>query len=251
VIVLYFLETYSVNGVRNMAIDTALGVFSSELNDIILRFYTWEVPTLSLGKHQDVDDVDFEYLERNGFDIVRRPSGGRAVLHWDELTYSVIVPKGHELAKLSVLELYNTISKILVDGLRSLGYPVEWSEGKKKPVSHVCFQVPSTYEITLNGVKVVGSAQTRTQDYILQHGSIVLIAHPEVKYCFKSTKYLDIKFVGLYDYAKKGMEEISRNLLRAFEKYFGSSKKISKVLFENVLEKSREYESNFIVDTRK
>jgi len=248
---LYFLETYNISGVRNMAIDTALGVFSSELNDIILRFYTWEVPTLSLGKHQDTDDVDFEYLKRNGFDIVRRPSGGRAVLHWDELTYSVIVPKNHELARLSVLELYNVISKLLVDGLRSLGYPVVWSEGKKKPVSHVCFQVPSTYEITLDGVKVVGSAQTRTQDYILQHGSIVLIAHPEVKFCFKSTRYSDIKFVGLYDYAKKDMKEISQSLLSAFERFFGSSKIISEVVLNNVLELSKEFEENFVINAGK
>ncbi len=248
---MYFLETYNVSGIRNMAIDVALGVLSSELSDVILRFYTWEVPTLSLGKHQDTEDVDFEYLKRNGFDIVRRPSGGRAVLHWDELTYSVIVPKSHELARLSVLELYNVISKLLVDGLRSLDYPVEWSEGKKKSVSHVCFQVPSTYEITLNGVKVVGSAQTRTQDYILQHGSIVLIAHPEVKYCFKSTRYSDIKFMGLYDYAKKDMKEISQSLLFAFERFFGSSKIISEVVLNNVLELSKEFEENFVINAGK
>ncbi|QAV33356.1 lipoate-protein ligase A [Fervidobacterium changbaicum] len=244
---MYIFETYGFKGSKNMAIDVTLGQIANELNDAILRFYTWEVPTLSLGKHQKADDVDFEYIEKNGFDLVRRPSGGRAVLHWDEVTYSIVIPNGHELFKYGVLELYNLISKIIVNGLNRLGYPVELTEGKNKPVSHVCFQVPSTYEITLNGIKVVGSAQTRTQDYILQHGSIVLIPHEEIKHCFRSTKTLDIPLIGLYNYARREFSEIVKSLKESFEDYFGDGKEFDEDTKEKILENSRVLEERFLV----
>jgi len=244
---LYVLETYKLKGSKNMAVDVTLGQVANELNDVILRFYTWERPTLSLGKHQKASDVDFDYLEENGFDIVRRPSGGRAVLHWDEVTYSIVVPRGHELFKLGVLELYNLISKIIVAGLNKLGYPVELTTGKNKPSSHICFQVPSAYEITLNGTKVVGSAQTRTQDYILQHGSIVLVPHEEIKHCFKNTKTLDIPLIGLYDYADKEFLQIVESLKEAFENYFGKGREFDENLQTKVLEISTVFEKNFVV----
>lgn len=248
---LYFFETYGFDGLKNMGIDVALGVFSEKLNDVILRFYTWKVPTLSLGKHQNSDDIDVDYLKENNFDLVRRPSGGRAVLHWDELTYSVVVPKNHELFETSVLELYNLISKLLIEGLRRLGYPVELTEGKKKASTHVCFQVPSTYEITMNGVKVVGSAQTRTQDYILQHGSIVLIPHDEVKHCFKSTKNLDIPLIGLYYYQHKPMEEIAESIKLSFESRFGKARTLSKEMISEVMDNSESLIENFMVNVGK
>jgi len=244
---LYVFETYGLNGSKNMAVDVALGQVVNELNDVILRFYTWERPTLSLGKHQKAKDVDFDYLEENGFDIVRRPSGGRAVLHWDEVTYSIIIPRGHELFKFGVLELYNLISKIIVAGLNKLGYPVELTTGKNKPSSHICFQVPSAYEITLNGKKVVGSAQTRTQDYILQHGSIVLIPHEEIKHCFKNTKTLDVPLIGLYDHAYNEFSQIVENLKGAFENYFGKGTEFDENLQTKVLEISTGFEKDFVV----
>lgn len=231
---MYFLETYGLLGDVNMAIDTAIGEIlggissyshysQGNFDNVMLRFYTWKVPTLSLGKHQKIEDIDWDFLEKNGFDAVRRPSGGRAVLHWDELTYSFIVPKGHELFSTTVLELYNLISSLIVDGLRNLGYPVEIVDGKGKTISHVCFQAPSAYEIVLNGIKVVGSAQMRTQDYILQHGSIVLLPHDEIKYCFKNTKHLDISLIGLYDYKIIPFQDVANSLKKSFEVYFGKS----------------------------
>lgn len=215
---MYLYETYSLEGALNMSLDIGLG---EVVDDITLRFYTWKVPTLSLGKHQKADELDYEYITSQGFDIVRRPSGGRAVLHWEELTYSVIVPRNHKLFNTTVLEFYNDISKIIVRGLNDLGYPVEIAGGGKKVLSHVCFHVPSAYEIVLDGIKVVGSAQMRTQNYILQHGSIVLVPHDEIKYCFKSTKNLEIPMIGLYDYNFIPLENIVSSLKNSFERYFG------------------------------
>lgn len=219
---MYLLETYDLNGSDNMAMDVAIGELLT--NEVVLRFYTWKVPTLSLGKHQKVDDLDWDFIEKNGYEVVRRPSGGRAVLHWDEITYSIIIPKSKDLFNTTVLELYNLISSLIVDGLQKIGYPVKIVEGKHKATSHVCFQVPSTYEIVLNGIKVVGSAQMRTQEYILQHGSIILKPHEEVKYCFKTTRNLDIPLVGLYDHKIIPTGQIVESLKRSFESYFGLSK---------------------------
>ncbi|HPV62816.1 MAG TPA: lipoate--protein ligase family protein, partial [Fervidobacterium sp.] len=112
------METYDYPGALNMAIDVAIGELT---DDVFLRFYTWERPTLSLGKHQDGADIDEDYIRKSGFDVVRRPSGGRAVLHWDELTYSVIIPSTHDLFDTKVLELYNLLSGIIVDGLNDIG----------------------------------------------------------------------------------------------------------------------------------
>lgn len=212
-----------------MAWDCVLGEL---VNDVTLRFYSWQKPTLSLGKHQSDADLDWEYIKANDFDVVRRPSGGRAVLHWDEITYSVLVPRSSELFGMSVLQLYKLISELIVDGLRKLGYPVEIVDGRRKALTSVCFQVPSAYEIVLNGVKVVGSAQTRTGDYILQHGSIILRPHDEVKYCFKSTKDAEIPLVGLYDVFEVPTENITDSIKESFENYFGPSKLLPLDLFE-------------------
>lgn len=229
------METYDYPGALNMAIDVAIGELT---DDVFLRFYTWERPTLSLGKHQDGADIDEDYIRKSGFDVVRRPSGGRAVLHWDELTYSVIIPSTHDLFDTKVLELYNLLSGIIVDGLNDIGYPVKIVEGHRKPVSSVCFQVPSIYEVALNDIKVIGSSQTRTQRYILQHGSIVLIPHDEIKQCFKSTKHLDIPLIGLYSYVEKPMDEIAYALKSSFEKYFGRAKELKDGQFDEIISKA-------------
>lgn len=230
---MYIIETYGFDGAVNMAYDVALGEI---VDDVVLRFYTWKTPTLSLGRHQKTDDLDLEYIVAKNFDLVRRPSGGRAVLHWDEITYSVVVPKNQELFNTTVLELYNLLSELLVRGLRKAGYPVEMVEGRKKIASHVCFQTPSAYEIALNGIKVVGSAQTRTQDYILQHGSIILIPHDEIKYCFRSTKNLNIPLIGLYDYKYVPFDDIVSGIRESFGDFFGQTKRFinQNVLFEKI-----------------
>ncbi|MGC8820648.1 MAG: lipoate--protein ligase family protein [Fervidobacterium sp.] len=240
---MYVIETYNLSGAKNMAYDLAIGELT---NEVTLRFYTWKVPTLSLGKHQDENDLDIEYINSKGFDVVKRPSGGRAVLHWDELTYSVVIPQTHQLFKTGVLELYNFLSKLIVDGLKRLGFPVEIVEGKRKTLSHVCFQTPSAYEIVLNGIKVVGSAQTRTQSYILQHGSIVLIPHEEVKYCFKTTKHVNIPMIGLYNYKYVSTSEIVSSISHSFSQHFGEPKRFGKNEFDMLEEKSKELEGRFL-----
>jgi lipoate-protein ligase A len=121
--------------------------------------------------------VDFEKLRTAGWDVVRRLTGGRAILHTDELTYSVAVPVGDLRVAGGVVESYRRLSTGLLAGLRHLGAGVE--ADRKAEAAHgvqnpVCFEVPSDYEITVKGRKLLGSAQTRRSEVVLQHGALPL-----------------------------------------------------------------------------
>jgi lipoate-protein ligase A len=162
-----------------MALDQAiLEAVSRGDSPPTLRFYSWEPPCLSLGHAQPLEDVDRERLEDLGWGIVRRPTGGRAILHTDELTYSVAAPAAHPDLTGTVLASYRKISLGLIAGLARLGLQAEvqpevrLSEAER--ANPICFEVPSSYEITVGGRKLVGSAQVRRQGGVLQHGSLPL-----------------------------------------------------------------------------
>jgi lipoate-protein ligase A len=142
-----------------------------------LRFYAWKPACLSLGYAQPISDVDYERLRLQGWDVVRRLTGGRAILHVDELTYSVTAPLDEPCVKGGVIESYRRLSQGLLSGLQDLGALVHaertdrTSRGAHGPV---CFEVPSDYEITAQGKKLLGSAQTRRFGTVLQHGALPL-----------------------------------------------------------------------------
>ncbi|MBI5670703.1 MAG: lipoate--protein ligase family protein [Chloroflexi bacterium] len=168
---------YPTAGSVNMAVDEAiLQVVGAGQSFPTLRLYAWKPPCLSLGYGQKAADVDFARLAALGWDVVRRPTGGRAILHTDELTYSVALPAGDDIAAGSVVESYRRISHALVAGLVKLGVRPEADQradriGASGPV---CFETPSHYEITVGGRKLIGSAQVRRKDGVLQHGSLPL-----------------------------------------------------------------------------
>jgi lipoate-protein ligase A len=144
-----------------------------------LRLYSWNPPCLSLGHAQPFADVDMARLKSYGWEVVRRPTGGRAILHTDELTYSVTGGMDEPILAGGVLESYNRLAQALMYTVRELGLPVEIKEHADQPATQnsnpVCFEVPSTYEITVNGKKLIGSAQARKKEGVLQHGSLPLI----------------------------------------------------------------------------
>jgi lipoate-protein ligase A len=168
-------------GPWNMAVDEAI-LESVGLGNqpSTLRLYSWEPPCLSLGYAQPSADVDFSALQTLGWDLVRRPTGGRAILHTDELTYSVTASHAEPRMSGSVLESYRRIAAALLAALHNLEIPAQ-SSALAQPASGsdakgaVCFETPSNYEITINGKKLVGSAQARRKEGILQHGSFPLI----------------------------------------------------------------------------
>ena len=144
-----------------------------------LRLYAWDPPCLSLGHAQPFSDVDMTRLKQHGWDVVRRATGGRAILHTDELTYSVTAPADEPRVAGTVLESYNRIAGALLSAVQALSLSVEMKEHASEPVlqtaNPVCFEVPSTYEITAEGgKKLIGSAQARKKEGVLQHGSLPL-----------------------------------------------------------------------------
>ncbi|MFN8529474.1 MAG: biotin/lipoate A/B protein ligase family protein [Anaerolineae bacterium] len=167
-------------GGRNMAVDEAImRAVGAGLQPPTLRLYGWEPPCLSLGYGQHWREVDREALHTRGWGLVRRPTGGRAILHIDELTYSLSLPIDHPLARGSVIDSYRAISAALVATLRRLGAAPNADAQSKADSSAaptpVCFDTPSHYEITVKGRKLIGSAQTRRAGGLLQHGTLPLI----------------------------------------------------------------------------
>jgi lipoyl(octanoyl) transferase len=177
------IQTPPARGAWNMAVDEAI-LYTSGRGESppTLRLYAWEPACLSLGYAQPVTDVDQPALAAQGWELVRRPTGGRAILHVDELTYSVTGPQDEPRLAGSVLESYRILSEALLQALIRLGVnaqaspksvpaPAQPNGGQANPV---CFEVPSNYEITIDGKKLIGSAQARRKEGVLQHGSLPL-----------------------------------------------------------------------------
>lgn len=171
------------SGAFNMEYDERLARMLVEGGEVgTVRVYGWKPAAISLGWNQSLEEIDLAACSQAGIDVVRRPTGGRAILHSDELTYSVtMVP-----TRASVLSVYNEISKALVCGLRHLNVDVGLEKSQphfpslyRTPSSAACFTSSARYEISVGGRKLVGSAQRRYarsngEEIMLQHGSILL-----------------------------------------------------------------------------
>ncbi len=180
----HFINSGKCSASFNMALDEALLEWHSK-GEIgpVLRFYEWQPATLSIGYFQSVDkEIEMDEVRKHGLGFVRRPTGGRGVLHEHELTYSVIVSESYPDMPETVTEAYRVISGGVLKGFRNLGLDAQFSipqtvqqtDDLKKPKSAVCFDAPSWYELVVEGKKVAGSAQTRQKGVILQHGAILL-----------------------------------------------------------------------------
>jgi|SRR5882724_471922 len=176
------LDTGPADGFTNMAVDEALlEVFAAESSPTTVRFYSWSPPALSLGYAQAIErEIDLRQCRSLGIDVVRRPTGGRAVLHDHEVTYSVVISGDDPRASSGVLAAYLTISQAMIRGLAYLGITAELLPLRRgvslsfDATSPVCFAMPSSYEVAVAGRKIIGSAQRRAHGMIMQHGSIPL-----------------------------------------------------------------------------
>jgi len=166
-------------GAANMAWDEAiLQSLADGVGHPTLRFYQWDPPCLSLGYNQPWTDVEESACARLGYDWVRRPTGGRAILHCDELTYSVVVGASEARVAGGIVESYRRLSRGLLTGLRMLGADVFQTQQKgtvNLQQGVACFDSASNYEITVGGKKLIGSAQVRRRGQVLQHGSLPLV----------------------------------------------------------------------------
>lgn len=173
------LTTEPARGAWNMAVDESiLEHIGRGESRPTLRLYAWEPPCLSLGSAQPYADIDLARLQSHGWDMVRRPTGGRAILHTDELTYSVATGVDEPIMGGSVLESYGRLAVALLEAVRLLGLKPAMKEAAAAEHDNrnpVCFEVQSSSEITVDGRKLIGSAQARRKEGILQHGSLPLV----------------------------------------------------------------------------
>ena len=196
------LYTPPSNGAWNMAVDESIleHIHRGE-SQPTLRLFAWNPPCLSLGHAQSFSDVDMDRVKEHGWEVVRRVTGGRAILHTDELTYSVTGSTDVPVLAGGVLESYSRLAQALLFAIRELGLTVEIKKDGSRytlrkeqersglpfdtlrtsldrqtalSINPICFEVPSTYEITVDGKKLIGSAQARKKEGVLQHGSLPL-----------------------------------------------------------------------------
>ena len=169
------LRSPPLDGASNMALDLALMRRAARTGEWVLRVYAWSPPTLSLGRNQVARDrYDLDAIARHGLGVVRRPTGGRAILHDREVTYSVTGPAA---AAGTLGDAYERINGLLLAGLRTLGVdcaPAGAAGRASPPTVAPCFEHPAPGELVHGGRKLVGSAQWRDEGAVLQHGSILL-----------------------------------------------------------------------------
>src|SRR5690625_551677 len=229
-----FLHTGHQDAATNMAIDEALIHWHSK-GEIgpTLRFYRWEKPSLTVGHFQNVHKtIDFSGLEKHGCDFVRRLTGGSAVLHDDELTYSIVVNEQHPKIPHSVNKAYFVLAQGILHGYRNLGIQADFSlpDIKQRERSAVCFETPAIYEMIVDGKKLTGNAQTRKNGVLLQHGSIPLSFEVDMLFDLfqfpservrqrQKERFID-KAICINDITKKEhtYETVSQAFLNGFEK---------------------------------
>jgi lipoate-protein ligase A len=221
------------SGRWNMALDEALWRSYAKIERPTLRLYRWSRPTLSLGRFQRAEAVDLGECVRRGIEVVRRPTGGRAVLHDDEVAYSLV----HPLDGMGgVLESHRRIAEALALGLRKLGLAAELMKGERssrnsRASSGACFAAPSRFELAIAGRKVAGSAQVRDRLTLLEHGSLPLeldleglaaVLRPDGLLQGRSEELLRRRAAGLREFvAPLQPEELEEAVIAGFAERFG------------------------------
>jgi len=177
-----FIDSGSGSGFTHMAVDLALAQQAAQRPfAATLRVYRWQPAAVSLGFHQSLEEIDLEACRRQGVDVVYRPTGGRAVLHSNELTYSVTLSPASRLFDLEIMAVYERISLAILAALAQLQIPAVFDRSERTAkdfsrgeLSSLCYASAIQHEIGVQGRKLVGSAQRRFTDAVLQHGSILI-----------------------------------------------------------------------------
>jgi lipoate-protein ligase A len=176
-----FIDTGVNNAFLNMAIDEAiLDVHLRGGMPPTVRVYQWDPPALSLGYNQSLEhDVDLTKCQEAGVEVVRRITGGGAVLHAHEVTYSIVSTVNDGIPE-SIAGSYRFLSQGLIACYKTLGLEVALKPGRNKTRSAACFSIATLADLTYHGRKLAGSAQARRRNVLLQHGSLPLHSHSDV-----------------------------------------------------------------------
>lgn len=253
------IDSGALPGHLNMAIDVVLA------KSVIptLRLYGWNPPAISLGFHQSAKEIDTELCEKDGIDVVVRPTGGRAILHADELTYAVILPANSKYYHKDIMTVYEKLSRCLVSGLKHLHIPVAFERADKTPenfargeLSSLCYASSIQHEIGYNGKKLVGSAQRRFENAALQHGSILIgqrhldlpnyLANKKIERKKAMRRYMESNTICLNDLSRTPVSysDVSEAIRHGFEKELEIEFFIDK-LNDDELAKAEELKNNF------
>ena len=213
------------NAFFNMAVDEAISeAVRQKVSPPTLRLYRWDRPSLSLGYFQKISDIDTGYCKTRGYPVVRRQTGGRAILHHSELTYSFSASADLPPFNGSLHDTYTVISNVLIHALDVQGINAIAAFRKKREATHrnpACFKAVSYGEITVNGKKVIGSAQKRYKNGFLQQGSILLrFDSKELGNVLGQKNQNNFSDIGaLNDYVPEiSFHTLGRTLKEAFEK---------------------------------
>ncbi len=222
------------DGETNMAVDAELLESLEQNREVrtVLRFYSWIRPTISLGRNQRREKaLDLEFCQSAGLDVVQRPTGGRAVLHDDEITYSVVSNEETPFDGGSIYDTYRRISEALSIGYHRLGVETVLAPDTRRlgvskgGAEYPCFVSPSRYELMKDGRKVVGSAQRRLRNSFLQHGSMPISCDRELlarATRLENASLLDDEMAGIVECLDRrpSIGEITSAFVGAFEEYF-------------------------------
>lgn len=178
-----FINFETSTGLNNMKIDEELlnNAIQTQSTEKIFRLYGWKPACISLGRNQDDKFINKDIIKKYNIDVVRRLTGGRALLHDKEITYSFVAPASSLKNGESVIESYKEISQILIDVFEKLG--IKLTLGGEKGVHtkfDYCMLISTGADLCYEGKKFIGSAQCKKQGYILQHGSILLDYNKEL-----------------------------------------------------------------------
>lgn len=213
------------NGAQNMQIDSDIlyDAIQKQSKEPVLRFYGWKPACVSLGRNQSEEHINTDFCRNNGIDIVRRVTGGRGLLHDNEVTYSFVCPCEFLNGGESIIKSYKEISSAIILGLKNLGIETELGNKKQRSASFdYCMSLSTGADLCYEGKKLVGSAQFRTQNYILQHGSILFSYNPETIENIFNEKTAENTIIGIESInpslTRKDIVEAVKN---GFKDYFG------------------------------
>ena len=221
-----FIDIGSCSASYNMALDEAIATTVRKgSSPPTLRLYGWNVPSVSIGYFQKVRDIDFDYCIEKSIPIVRRPTGGRAILHNNEITYSFSVKTGDGIFSKGLLDSYRRISAAFVLALSKIGLSPELKliRETRRTKSPLCFKSVSYGEITIDNKKIIGSAQKRWSDGLLQQGSIpCIIDRDEMAKVFRLQSSVVVEnIIGLQEILYSLNHKDLKNAIRvSFEEIF-------------------------------
>ncbi len=254
------IRTPPLPGGINMAVDEALFESVAAGRSLpVLRLYRWSPPALTLGYAQSGEgEVDYDACREMGIDVVRRSTGGRAVLHENEATYCIVSPERSNIFPGGILENYRVIAGVLRQMLNSFGLEAVLASGRRRGgegESGVCFVSPSVHELVHNGCKMTGSAQRRGAGVFLQHGSIpvdldldrlcrALGRRPGSLEKRKEALASKVGWLNRFLYSPAAVDQVEDRLIETFAQHLGIALETSE-LSEEEWERAKKLRGNF------